>query len=77
MDQVLSLKTKTLKLYRKNEKNVLENSGNFVSPKKSEPCIVVKGEGSHWVGGLVGQADLTQTSLNRSMCGHMGTPLLP
>ena len=44
MDQVFSLKNKTLKNTEKMETNtgkVREKSGNFVSPKKWEPCIIV------------------------------------
>ena len=37
MDQVFSLKNKTLKNTGK-WKKILEKSGNFVSPEKWEPC---------------------------------------
>ena len=38
MDHVFSLKNKTLKNTGKIKK-ILEKSGNFVSPKKWEPCV--------------------------------------
>ena len=45
MDQVFSLKNKTLKNTGKMEKDtgkVREKSGNFVSPEKWEPCSTNK-----------------------------------
>ena len=44
MDQVFSKENKTLKKYWKIGKNtgkVREKSGNFVSPEKWEPCVVM------------------------------------
>ena len=38
MDQIFSLKNKTLKKILEKWKKMLEKSGNFVSPEKWEPC---------------------------------------
>ena len=50
MDQVFSKKNQHIKQILEKWKNILEKSGNFVSPEKWEPCVADGNNDSAWRG---------------------------